>query len=277
MDDVTNLGGDAPEVEEVLIEEVSGGEAEQQDNPDGEPSEPELVEIERDGKTYKVPAELKDDFLRQADYTRKTQEIASLRKELEVSRDAVSKAGEAEVQAKAQAYAIQAALEQYQGVDWNALEAQDPQSAMRHWRQYSQLRDALEVANKSYDEAVQARQFETQREAAKRIEQGVAELQRDIPGWGPQLVEQLIAFGEQQGFSREYMQSVDDPKLVKLMFHAFKATKPVPPKPNQQTTPIRPAAKVAGGSSAPKTGLDDRLSGDEWLRRRNEQLAARRR
>lgn len=275
MDDETNLA--PPEVEEFLeAEEPEGSTSEvDPDNPDGESeeAEPETVELEFDGKKYVVPVDLKDSFLRQADYTRKTQEIAAARQELTARIEAVQQAGEAEVNARAQVVAYEAALGQYQNVDWNLLEQQDPAAAASHFRQFMQLQNAAEAAKNEYQSAVERRTLETQHEAAKRIEQGIAELQRDIPGWGSELAEKLLDFGQKQfGLSREYMESVTDPALVKVIHHAFLAAKPqakaVP------GTPVKPAAKVKGGS-APVAGLDDRLSADEWMKRRNAQVRGR--
>jgi hypothetical protein len=47
--------------------------------------EPEQVEVEYDGKTYLLPLELKDALLRQADYTRKAQEVAESRRRLQAA------------------------------------------------------------------------------------------------------------------------------------------------------------------------------------------------
>jgi len=266
MDTETNL--EAPEVEETeVIEET----LEAEDNSEEETLEPETVEIELDGKKYTVPADLKDSFLMQSDYTRKTQEIAAERKALSEAKERVQQASEAEVTARAKVYAYEAAIQEYQGVDWDALEMQDPVSAQRHFRKFMQLNQELEGAKGEYQSAVQQRTLETQQEAATRIEQGLAELQRDIPGWGPEKAEQLMSFGEKQfGFSRDYMESITDPKLVKLMNYAFVAQSTAK-KPVANTESIKPASKVKGGGQ-PISGLDDRLSPEEWMRRREAQL-----
>src|SRR4051812_16462419 len=47
--------------------------------------EPEEIEVQYGGKSYLLPPELKDALLRQADYTRKTQEVAQARKALEAA------------------------------------------------------------------------------------------------------------------------------------------------------------------------------------------------
>lgn len=268
--DTETTNPEAPEVEENVVTEEEEFEAE--DSPEEESEEEDTVEIELDGKTYTVPASLKDSFLMQGDYTRKTQELAEERKALAEVKARVQQAGEAEVNAKASVIAIQSALQQYQDVDWDALEAQDPMAANRHFRQMMQLQNALGEAENQYKSAVEARTFETQQEAAKRIEQGTAVLQRDIPGWGPELATQLMSFGEKMGLARDYMESVDDPALVKLMHMAFLASKAT--KPAATKVEVKPAAKVKGGKQ-PVTGLDDRLSAEEWTRRREEQLRAR--
>ena len=45
----------------------------------------DLTEIEQDGKKYAVPTALKDSFLRQADYTRKTQELSGERAQVQAA------------------------------------------------------------------------------------------------------------------------------------------------------------------------------------------------
>ncbi len=272
MDRETNPG-ETPEVEaEEELELPEGStETDDADTPEGETDEPEeeTAEVERDGKTFKVPAALKDDFLRQADYTRKTQEIAELRKELGGHIEQAKQASEAEVSAKAKSVAIDAAIQQYQNVDWDALQAQDAANAFQHWRKFQQLQTAKVEADGEYTQAVEQRTLATQQEAAKRIEQGVAELTRSIPDWGPQKAEQLLTFGEKQfGFSRDYMEAVDDPNLIKVMNFAYLASQT---RPKPAAEPLKPAPKVRGGT-VPAKALDDRASIDDWVKAREAQL-----
>ncbi len=272
MDTETNLA-DGPEVEEEEIEVEGSTEPDETDTPEGEADEPapETAEVERDGKTYKVPVELKDDFLRQADYTRKTQEIAELRKELGSHIEQAKQASEGEINARAKAVAIDAAIQNYENIDWDALQARDANLAFEHWRKFQQLQTAKTEADGEYTKAVETRTLAAQQEAAKRIEQGVAVLTRDIPDWGPQKAEELLAFGEKQfRFTREYMESVDDPNLIKVMNFALIASKTPRSKPADE--PLQPAAKVRGGT-VPRKGLDDRSSIDDWVKAREAQLA----
>ena len=123
MDEVTNPA-DEPEVADVS-EEVTeqpaedSTEYEQEFDEDGNPVEPEPddeqpddydEEIDINGKRYKVP---KEAALRQADYTRKTQEIAEQRRQYEAAIERVSQVSEAETQALYQVAQIDAQLAQY--------------------------------------------------------------------------------------------------------------------------------------------------------------------
>lgn len=80
-EDSLNFGQPPEEPEEPKTEpKVEQPEETKTEEPKEEPSD---VEIEYEGSKYKLPPELKDAFLRHADYTRKTQEIAQQRKEFE--------------------------------------------------------------------------------------------------------------------------------------------------------------------------------------------------
>lgn len=277
MSDLTNPA--EPEVEvvdDVELDDSSTEEAEADNPEEGEPeeAEPETVEVEIDGVKYNVPANLKDKFMLQADYTRKTQEVAATRKALEERITQAEQASEGEVNARAHLVALDAALSQYENVDWDALENQNPALAQKHFRTFYQLQQQRASAETVLQEAQQTRELETQRMVAERVEQGIAELQRDIPDWGPEKAEALMAFGEKQfGFDRDYMESITDPKLIKLMNAAYLALSPKSqPKPAAQT--IKPASKVKGGE-APKKRLADDLSPEEWVKQRNAELARR--
>lgn len=75
-----------PGPQEAPAEEVETPqepEAPAEAEPEAETPQPELAEIEYEGKQYKVAPELRSAFLRHADYTQKTQEAAASRKSAE--------------------------------------------------------------------------------------------------------------------------------------------------------------------------------------------------
>ena len=172
-------------------------------------------EIEHDGEKYKIPKALKDAFLRQQDYTQKTQSVAEQRKEVEAhkaelqQREQVQRQNIAEY---AQAYALDEQLKQYAGIDWNALIDSDPVQAMKFDRQMKDLQQRRDQVVASVTEKQRAQQFEQQQDTARRIESGRAVLEREIKGWsrGNDLDKSL----------QEYAGTLDVPDLGKMILHA---------------------------------------------------------
>jgi hypothetical protein len=55
-------------------------------------AEPDLFELEMDGAKYSLPSKLKDSFMRNEDYTRKTSELAEQRRALDQSKEIMTRA-----------------------------------------------------------------------------------------------------------------------------------------------------------------------------------------
>lgn len=261
-------------------DEVTEGAAaaEAGDNSTDGPNEAEadFEQIEHDGETYSVPKALKGAFMMQADYTRKTQEVAELRKAIEAERDAIRTAGEEEIGAQAQLLAIDEQIARFAKVDWDSWENSAPLEAQKGWRQYQQLQQARGAAAGRLAGLAQQRGIEQQRETARLIEQGREELRRDIEGWSDSLAGELLDTGvKRYGFDRGEIEEFTDPRMVKVLhdahrFHLLEGQRRQA-QAMQAAQGVRPAARVGSGS-APPSGLDDRLSAEEWTRRRNKQV-----
>lgn len=280
MEDETNLVvQDAPEVESAPVADEP--EVELDDNgdpveqPEPEEQAPDFAEVEYEGKTHKVPPELKDAILRQADYTRKTQEVAELRKQVETTLQAVQTVSQEERMAEVAVGVIDTQLADYEAIDWDAWEQSDPVSAQRGWRQYQTLQGQRNQAVTAYQQAFQQRTFLTQQETAKRLEQGQRELASRIPDWSADKAAKLVDFGSKSyGFTPADFNSIDDPRVVQVLHDAFmyreQQQKPkAAPKPVPE---VKPAAKVGGGKPVLKS-LDDRMSAADWVKARNAQLS----
>ena len=88
IDGEGELGPEDGETIEEIAEEISEEEIETGDDREVEPEvegdeAPEFVDVEYDGQLYSVPPILKDALMRNSDYTQKTQDVASQRKDLE--------------------------------------------------------------------------------------------------------------------------------------------------------------------------------------------------
>lgn len=278
MDETTNPETEvAPEVETAtelddygnLPDEVEPDEAD-------EDSSDDLDEVEIDGKTYKVP---KDAALRQADYTRKTQELAEQRRVLEASLTAVNQASQAERQIEVEFSSIQQAIATYNDIDWRAWIAQDPIAAQQARVDLDELHQQANVKRQQHQQAMNQRLSVAQQETAKRLEHGHRELATKIPGWGTDKANAILDFGSKTyGFAMSELQAITDPRMILALNDALEANKSRKATATRQKVEaqqaVKPAAKVSGGTAAVKP-LSDRAGTDAWMKARMSQVAKR--
>ena len=212
-------GEEAEESEEVESPE------EDEVEPEEEAEEPDLVEIEVDGESYKVPEVLKDKFMLQADYTRKTQEVAEQRKQVEQAQAQLQTQAQLQQQNLedyAKLIAADKQLQAYQQVDWNALYDSDPAEFVRLKEAYRELKDSRTELTQTLTAKQQQQMIEQQAHLSKIIEEGKQVLAKEIPNWNPTLAKELSDYGVSRlGFKAEEVQSVVDPRVVKMLHKAY--------------------------------------------------------
>lgn len=257
---------------------------------DGQAAEDDGEDIEHDGKTYRVPKDLKAAFLRQADYTRKTQEVAEQRRALESEQarvqqmDRWAREHTAEI---GQLVAIDGRLAQFAQVNWQQWSQQDPVAAQTAFFEYQQLKDARGQTVASLQQRDAQRAQAEERDRATRLAEGRAQLAKAIPGWNDTKSAELGRFGiATYGLKAEEVDNLTDPRLVRVLHDASlwrqheakqraaaKATQPATP-PAQPVTVI--GARKAALPVAASSPTSDRLSTAEWMKRREAELAKRR-
>lgn len=185
---------------------------------------PEAVEVEYEGKNYRIAPELKDALMRQSDYTKKTQEAAEIRRTADTL---LQQAGQMAELQKAfskqlgQLANIDDQIAQYEKVDWNQLTAQDGTKAQQLFIAFQQAKDSraklVQELGNAHTQQMQARQSALQ----ARLEEGHKALARDIKGWNADLGKKLMDFGmKTYGFTAEEAASVTDHRTVKLLHDA---------------------------------------------------------
>jgi len=267
----------------------------------GDEAADDLEDYEFEGKKAKIPTWLKPQLMMQADYTRKTQEVAATRKELEAqaaafeqNRQALAQQAEmhqANIQEVAKLVNLNDQLAQYEQVDWQALEAEDPFRAQAAWREFQQLERARNnLAGELHQKQQQAQQDQhrrtleaqqaSQEEIAKRAEETMRVLTSKVPGWNEKVATEVSTYAQSVGgyTPQELFNAVGDPRAFVLLHKAMQYDKAVEraakkaQAQKQEQAQIAPLTPVAKGRASPApAGLDDRLSADEWVRRRNEQ------
>lgn len=242
----------------------------------------EFVEIEHEGQVYKIPAPLKGAFLMNADYTRKTQELAEHRRALEESRRALAERGgliEASMQDRARLIALSDQLADFEKVDWQAYAAQDPEGAQSLWSAYQTMSQARDRYAYAIQHQEQQAQLIAQRELAEQMQQAGAVLSRQIEGWSPEVANKLVEYASAFGVTIEELREVADPRLWQILHRAYAGDQAQrqqqASKRAEQTQAVRPAVQVSGGASGLGSMRDDLATG-EWMRRRNAQMQASR-
>lgn len=269
------------EVAEVVAEEPQEQAeiVEDQPEPDGteQIADPDDEEIDYEGEKFKVPKKLKDAFLRQQDYTQKTQTVAEERKAVEAERESIKQQAQANQQylaEVAEAVALNKQVEQLQKINWQELIETDPVQAMkldRQMREAAAMRDQLA---QSITQRQQQQALQTQQEAAKRMQEAEATLSREIPNWSsPETKQKLWKAGEALGIPKETLATVQELWIVRALNKAAQydqliAKQTTKPKPEAQEKPVtRIAATKAVATKDP-----DKMSTEDWLKWRNSQI-----
>lgn len=278
--DTGNEGGDPAlqdepgEVEETELEESDdsleesdepvdeagakdeGVESEEQEDGSDEPDpsdEPATVEI--DGTPVPLE-ELKKGYLRQQDYTRKTQELAERRRALEQDHSAVL------VERAQYAQLLEPLAKLLQDGDqpepnWDQLYAEDPANAARirylYDRNRAQRQEKLQAIMAEQQRLAEQQQVEYYRQLQEQVETSRGKLLEAIPAWkNPKVAAEdrakIREFAKSLGYTDEELKLVTDHRAVVGLYKAMKydqlqarraqAQKPQAPK----VRPMRPGA-----------------------------------
>ena len=221
---------------------------------------------------------LKAERLMQADYTRKTQEVAEQRRNFDAEREQFQKAAQTHQQYLreiGQLAGIDERLAQFAQVNWQALTDQDPVQALKLHTEFTQLQAHKGQLVNALTQKQQAAQQEQQRSTAKQLMEARQVLERDIKGWSPELAGKLVDFGIKQGFPPEAMQNITRPEVVKVIHKAF-----LYDQLQQQRAAKAPAAPAPpvtrlSGTGAVATKEPASMSDREFAEWRKRQIAQR--
>jgi len=231
--------GEEPAPEEEIIEEpvaeevaeeldVAGEEAPEVEGEE-EPVEQEAsdyVEVDYDGVVYEVPPALKDALLRQSDYTQKTQQVASQRKEVDLLQQQVQTARKEqqfvqEIQPDLNNVGyLQASIQQMETELQANLAQMTSEDMFRrkievdgYKEQLNALKQGLELKYSEFEEAQKQSYHEL-------LEQGAQVLKQTIPDWSEDKQSQVRDYALSKGFSQQEVSSILDPRHVQILWAA---------------------------------------------------------
>lgn len=261
--------------------ETKEGETEEPDELDAlagiSKDEPEPVEVEYEGKTFKVDPEIKDALLRQADYSRKTMEVAEARKAFEAEREQfqlTANQTKEEFQATVALVKLSEQAQQYEQVDWQAWMQSDPQGAQAARWEYDKIIRDRDQVNQALSIYLQnkARTQTEEIEVARR--QAIEQVSKEIPNFTDARRTELESLVENLGAPKGTSAKLSDAWEYKILHFADIGRKFVERQREaaKAARAVKPATMV-GGSAAAGTKNPDDMTVQEWNAWRSKALA----
>lgn len=244
-----------PEGDEPEGEEADEPEETQEAEETAASDEPALEEIEIDGQLYEVPPALKEAFMRNADYTQKTQTLSAEKKQYEVLAQQVDTAQKQhefvssianelfqvqKLDSDIQQYReyMKAHIDQLSGQDLEKIRFQIEESRLQ--------KDALtQSVQTKYQDFQQAQEQSRNELLAKSTEV----LRGKIPNWSESLEKEVTDYGRQLGFTENQIAVARlDPRQMELVHDALayrklKEGKAQAVKKAGQAPPIKPKSR----------------------------------
>ena len=236
------------EIQDESSEEVS--EEEDESVEDEEESEEELDEdedeeesnlnttyaVKVDGEEVEVSLdELISGYSRQSDYTRKTQELASQRNEMEqLQQQWASEISQAQAEREQYVSALGqlvqnqlAGLEQYTNINWEQLREDDPIAFVTKKEEF---RDAQERVRQAQAQQYQEQQKQEEEIAKVRklaVQEEYKKLVEAVPEWGDneargKLSSEISSYALEQGFTQEELKELIDHRSFIVLMKAQK-------------------------------------------------------
>ena len=236
-----------------------------------EQEQPQVFSVKVDGKEVEVTLdELQKGYSRTQDYTRKTQQIAEVRKHTEAELQAVRAEREQYAQLLS---ALESQVQQVAqpNIDWDRLYQEDP---IEWVRQREVMRENQEKAAAIQSEQQRLSQLSQQEQAQfmqQKLQQEQEALLAAIPDWKDAKKAQaekalLVEFGQKIGFTPEELKSVVDHRAVLMLRKAalydqmMSKRGNIKPVTNNGPRPAKPGAAGRVSSSTESVRAQQRVA-----------------
>lgn len=204
--------------------------------------------------------ELTSGYLRNRDYTLKTQEVAKARSELpqQLEKAAAEARGEYLKGLQQIEQFVQAVVApEFRGIDWEQLSKENPAEWIRLANRRAQVENTLKVV-RSQTETQRLQAEAKEKEARKaRADESISTLKREIPGWNDEIYNKLLA-GASKAYgytTQEYGDRLDARDLL-VLNDALKYRDLMAKKPAATEALRNAPAAIRPGASVPRTDID---------------------
>ena len=255
------LEADAEATEEVESEEATDEPDEKVEEEEQSQDEvPAILKLKVNGEDVEKPLDEVVALAQQGlDYTQKTQQVAEQRKELEAYAEQIQMQEQAFqeqmqlnnvlIEDVAKITSLDQQLNQYANVNWSQLSDNDFVEAQKLFFTYNQLQQERSQLVSQFEAKKQQVVQKQSQLMAEKIAKGKEVLAKEIPNWSPETNQALLSTGKDYGFSDAELNSIVDPRHVKVLHDAMQWRK------LQQNSVVK--KKVSNAKPVVKPGSKD--------------------
>jgi hypothetical protein len=239
-------------------DEVSESD-ESEDSDESEESEEPTYTVKVDGKAVEVTLqELQNGYQRQADYTRKTSDLAEQRKTFEAQEQAIQQERAQYAQALQQlSQMIPNELARFQNVDWGRLKSEDPFEYMQMREEYRETQERIQAVQYEQQRMSQLEAVQNAKNWQAKLAEEATLVKEAIPEFD-KVKPELRKYALSTGFSEQEVRGLIDHRSVSIlhkamMYDKMKSAKPQTKKVTKSTVVQKPgAAKTKSEVSSEK-------------------------
>lgn len=172
--------------------------------------------------------ELREGYMRQKDYSRKTAEVARQREEVgDMVRQGIESERSQYVQnlQLLQQTLISTVAPELQNVDWNTLAQTDAFEYVRLKNRADQINNAISAIQQKTAEVTAKQTAEQKAAQAKLAATARSQLEQNIPGWNDTIYQNLMKEGQNYGFKAEEIGTWLDPRAIQVLHDAVQYRK----------------------------------------------------
>ena len=262
------------EEEEEDVEESSEEEFEEESQEEEEP----LYAVRVNGEEQEVNLdELVKGYSRQSDYTRKTQELAEQRKQLEDGTQKYQSELE-QIQHERQQYLSvlqgyiekNSGLEKFGNINWEELRDFDPMEYVSKREEFREAKEKIQEAKSQYEEAQSKQEVTNKQSYQEALNKEHASMVAKMPDWGvpekqSKIAQNLRTYAETQGFSAEELNSLIDHRSLLVLTKAMEYDRLKSSNPKSKK--IKNVPKVVRSGKGTEKSTNDRVKRTAQMKR----------
>jgi len=255
-------------IEELQDSEDESEESEEVEDPteeseDEEEAIPEFItegNIEIDGESVSVE-EIKLGYLRQSDYTKKTQAVAEQRK----AADDQTRNYESNLQALLTTAG--ADLSRFENVNWEQAAIENPEQYRQAKSAYDQTKQTYDLIRSKSDEHQKRSQDQHQAVMKENAKESLTILKSTIPNWNNDIYYSIGEYAKELGVTSEEFNEVHDHRTITALYKAMQYDRAK--IETQKKVKATPQKTLSGKKAQPKN-----LGKKENIRKSKERLKA---